>query len=124
MSPPSHGNKYLSPHARRVLLIVGFMLLSVIFFVAFGIIELLPRLHALSLQRTENILQEHFQSRVQFADYEVSLFPRVRLTISGLTLHFKGRMDLLPLFQVNKVFVYGSLTNLLRARPRISLVQL
>jgi hypothetical protein len=124
MSSPSPGNTFLSRHARRALLIVGFMLITAVFLMVFGILELRPRLHALILQRTEQILQERFESRVHFSDYEVSLFPQVRLTISGLVLQYKGRTDLPPLFEVNKISVYGNLTSMLREKPRISLVQL
>ncbi len=120
----SQKNRFLSAHARRALLIVGFMLLTAILFAVFAIVELRPKLHAVILERTENILQEHFESRVQFADYDVSLFPRVRLTISGLVLRYKGRMDLAPLLQADKISIYANLMSLLRAKPRIALVQL
>jgi hypothetical protein len=93
-------------------------------FAVFAIVVLRPKLHAVILERTENILQERFESRVQFADYDISLFPRVRVTISGLVLHYKGRMDLAPLFQVDKISIYANLMSLLRANPRIELVQL
>jgi len=124
MSVLSQKDKFLSAHARRALLIVGFMLLTAIFFVVFAIVELRPKLHAVILERTENILQDRFESRVQFADYDVSLFPRVHVTISGLVLHYKGRMDLAPLLQVDKISIYANLMSLLRANPRIELVQL
>jgi hypothetical protein len=124
MSSTSREKKYLTRHARRALYIVGFVLITVVFFVIFSIVELRPRLHALILQRAEQVLQERFQSHVHFSDYEVSLFPRIRLTISGLVLQYKGRTDLPPLLQVEKVSVYANLTNILRAKPRISLVQL
>ena len=124
MSTISPGRTFLSPHARRALLIVGLMLITGISLVAFGIRELRPRLHALILQRTEEILQERFESRVELSDYEVSLFPRIRMTISGLVLHYKGRTDLPPLIQANKISVYANFTNILRAKPRITLVQL
>ncbi len=124
MSPHLQRKKFLSRHARRALLIVGFMLINVVFFVIFGLVELRPRLHTLVLQRTEQILQERFQSRVHFSDYEVSLFPEVRLAISGLVLQYKGRTDLPPLLQVDKISVYGNLRSMLRAKPQISLVEL
>ena len=114
----------MSAHARRALLIVGILLLNLIFLTIFGFLELRPRLHALVLLRTEQFLQTHFQSRVEFSDYEVSVFPRIHLTITGLILRYKGRTDLPPLMQASRISVYARLSSLLQAKPEIALVQL
>ena len=37
-----------------------------------------PRIHALVRSRTDRILQTHFESKIEFSDFRVSLFPRVR----------------------------------------------
>ena len=74
--------------------------------------------------RTDRILQTHFQSQVQFSDFEVSLFPRVRVTISELVMRHNGRTDIPPLFQIRKVHVYANFLSLLRAKPRVALVVL
>ena len=124
MSSISPEKRFLSRHARRALWVVGFLFATFVFAVLFGLAELRPKLHQLVLQRTGQILQERFQSRVRFSDYDISLFPKVHLTISGLALDYKGRADLPPLIQVRKVSIYGNLRSLLQKKPRISLVQL
>jgi hypothetical protein len=41
---------------------------------------LAPRIHTMVRNRTERILQTHFESKVEFSDFEVSLLPRVHVT--------------------------------------------
>src|SRR5579863_4896355 len=124
MSSPSNGRRVMSSHAKRALLIVGFLLLTAIFIFVVGFLEVRPRLHALVLLRTKQILQTQFQSRVEFSDYDVSVFPRIHLTITGLILRYKGRTDLPPLMQADRISLYASLSSLRKSKPRIALVQL
>jgi hypothetical protein len=101
--------------------------------IIFGVVFLLflitmygvaPRIHTMVRNRTERILQTHFESKVEFSDFEVSLLPRVHLTIAGLVMRHKGRTDIPPLIQVREVSMYANLLSLLRIKPRISFVQL
>jgi hypothetical protein len=89
-----------------------------------AIYGLRPRIHTIVRNRTERILQTHFESEVEFSDFEVSLLPRVHMTIAGLVMRHKGRTDIPPLIQVREVSMYANLLSLLRSKPRISFVQL
>src|SRR5580704_14787361 len=110
---------------RQRAIVVGFVsLLSLVslLLVAIGIHQAGPRIHEIVRDRTAKLLQARFKSQVEFSDFDVSLFPRVQLTISGLVMRHKGRTDIPPLFQIRKVSVYANLMSLLRAKPRITLV--
>jgi hypothetical protein len=82
------------------------------------------RMHAMVRDRTEKILQTHFASKIEFSDFEVSLYPRIHVTISQLVLRHHARTDIPPLIQVRTASVDANLINLLRAKPRIAFVQL
>ena len=82
------------------------------------------RIHTMVRNRTERILETHFESNVEFSDFEVSLLPRVHVTITGLVMRHKGRTDIKPLIQVREVSMYANPLSLLRIKPRISFVQL
>lgn len=96
-------------------------LLLLVVTIAYG---LRPRVKRLLRDHTVRILQTHFASQVEFSDFEVSLFPRARVTINQLVLRHRGRSDVPPLIQVRRVTLSGNLTSLCRAEPRIALVQL
>jgi hypothetical protein len=83
-----------------------------------------PTLHSFVRDRTQKVLQTHFASSVEFADFDVAMFPRLRVTITGLVLRHKGRTDIPPLIEVKTVWMYAQLPELLRPRPYISFVQL
>jgi hypothetical protein len=85
---------------------------------------LAPRIHTMVRNRTERILQTHFESKVEFSDFGVSLLPRVHVTITGLVMRHKGRTDITPMIQVREVSMYATLLSLLRVNPQISFVQL
>src|SRR5271156_5836715 len=87
-------------------------------------ISLRPAMHRLVRERTQKVLATHFASTVDFSDFDVTLFPRLRVTITGLVLRHKGRTDIPPLIQVQTVSMYAQLPELLRPRPYISFVQL
>ncbi|HET7109111.1 MAG TPA: hypothetical protein VFI38_20025 [Candidatus Acidoferrum sp.] len=75
-------------------------------------------------QRVQKILQTHFASNVEFSNFDVSLYPRVRVTIRQLVLRHHGRTDVPPLIQVRAVTMTSSLISLLRAKPRVAFVEL
>lgn len=83
-----------------------------------------PGIHTVVRNRAERTLQTHFESKVEFSDFHVSLFPRVHATITKLVMRHKGRMDIPPLIQVRELSMYANLLGLLRTRPRISFIQL
>jgi len=83
-----------------------------------------PTLHSFVRERTQKVLQTHFASTVEFSDFDVTMFPRLRVTITGLVLRHKGRTDIPPLIEVKTATMYAQLPELLRPRPYISFVQL
>jgi hypothetical protein len=85
---------------------------------------LAPRIHTMVRNRTERILQTHFESKVEFSDFDVSLLPHVHVTISELVMRHKGRTDVPPLIQVREVSMHANLLSLLQIKPRISFMQL
>ena len=87
-------------------------------------ISLGPAMHRFVRDRTQKALAAHFASTVEFSDFDVAMFPRLRVTISGLVLHHKGRTDIPPLIEVKTVSMYAQLPGLLQHRPYISFVQL
>ncbi|HET6932388.1 MAG TPA: AsmA-like C-terminal region-containing protein [Candidatus Acidoferrum sp.] len=98
-----------------------------------GLVVLLPlftltllgsRIRAMVRERSQNILQTHFASNVEFSNFEVSLYPRVRVTIRQLVLRHHGRTDVPPLIQVRAVTMTSNLISLLGAKPRIKSVDL
>jgi hypothetical protein len=105
---------------RKWIIIIGvaFLLLLI---TRFG---LAPKIHIMVRNRTEKILQTHFESKVEISDFEVSLLPRVHVTITGLVMRHKGRTDITPLIQVREVSMYANLLSLLGTKPRISFMQL
>jgi hypothetical protein len=111
-------------YAFRRRWVVVTVLVSCCLLVFIGMRECGPAAHALIRNRAAGFLQTHFQSQVQFSDFEVKLFPVIHVTISGLVMRHNGRTDIPPLFQVSKVSVYANLSNILRRKPRISLVEL
>jgi AsmA-like C-terminal region len=74
--------------------------------------------------RTEAYLRARFQSDVQFTGFDIYLYPRPRVVINGLTLRLKGRTDVPPLIQIQRVSFSASLPDVLRHRYTIEKVQL
>jgi len=85
---------------------------------------LAPKIRNFARTRTEAMLRVHFESDLQFSDFQISLFPRLHVTIRGLVMRHKGRTDIPPLVEVRQVSVYSNLFALLLPKPRISFVQL
>src|SRR5580700_7622373 len=79
-----------------------------------------PNIHNLVRERMQNALATHFASTVEFSDFDVTMFPRMHVTITGLVLRHKGRTDIPPLLEVKTVSMYAQLAGLLQPRPYIS----
>jgi hypothetical protein len=89
-----------------------------------GLVAFAPFIKSQIRSRTEAYLRARFQSEVQFTDFDVHLFPRPRITMDGLTLRLKGRTDVPPLIQIQRVSFSASLPDVLRRRYTIENVEL
>src|SRR6202789_530265 len=74
--------------------------------------------------RTEAYLRARFQSDVQFTSFDIDLYPRPRVIINGLSLRLKGRTDVPPLIQIQRISFTASVPDVLRQRYTIENVQL
>jgi hypothetical protein len=110
---------------RRIVISAVGVVLALLMAAPFVALHILaPKIHAILVDRTEQVLRTHFQSDVEFSDFSVSLRPGVHITITGLVLRHKGRTDIPPLIQVSKVSMYASLRSLLGPKPEIRYVKL
>src|SRR5271165_5666821 len=81
------GRRWQPRFMRRWTFILGLVfLLALLTLYGLG-----PRIHAMVRDRAQEILQTHFASKVEFSNFDVSLYPRVRVTISQLVLRHHGR---------------------------------
>jgi AsmA-like C-terminal region len=83
-----------------------------------------PKLRAMAREEVQEQLQEHFKSSVHFVDFDITFYPRIHVIVYGLVMRHKGRTDIPPLIQVQRVSFYTTLTGLLRDRPEIGVVEL
>jgi hypothetical protein len=104
---------------RWLVVVAALLLVMVITLVAAG-----PFLKSQIRSRTEAYLRARFQSDVQFANFDIDLYPRPRVIITGLTLRLKGRTDVPPLIQIQRVSFSASVPDVLRQRYTIENVQL
>lgn len=79
-----------------------------------------PVLH----ERMVEFLHRDFESDVEIASFDVSVFPWVRVTAGGIVLRHQGRTDVPPLIEIQKVTMDASILGLLRYPPRVGLVRL
>jgi hypothetical protein len=73
-----------------------------------AVYALKPRLHQAIKQRVEAYMQSQFGSSVQYSEFHVALFPRIRMTIDGVVLRHHGRTDIPPLIEIRRIIVYAS----------------
>jgi AsmA-like C-terminal region len=83
-----------------------------------------PTIAVLLRNRIQSSLSEHFQSQVQFSDFDVSVFPMPNATVKGLTLSHHNRKDVPPLIQVDEVFISLHWLGLLGPRLHMTRVDL
>jgi hypothetical protein len=120
MTDPAERSKRSSDLMRKWITIIGVaVLLFLITIFGFSL-----RIHSMVRNRIERTLQTQFESKVEFSDIAISLFPRVHVTITGLVMRHKGRTDITPLIQVREVSMYANLLSLFRIKPQISFMQL
>lgn len=109
---------------RRIVVTVVVVVLAILLITPVIVLHVLaPKIHAILRDRTEQVLREHFASQVEFSDFSVALLPRVEITITGLVMHHKGRTDIPPLIQINKVTMYATLSSLMKPNHEITLVK-
>jgi hypothetical protein len=83
-----------------------------------------PRLKALARERGQLYLKAHLKSSVEFSDFDVSFYPRVRVTIDGLVLRHEGRTDIPPLIEIRRATFDAGIRSLFGHRHEISRVRL
>jgi hypothetical protein len=69
-------------------------------------------------------LKEHYDSDVELDHFNLSFFPRIRATGSGLVLRHKGRTDVPPLISIRQFSVDTGIVGLLRTPKRAGRVRL
>jgi hypothetical protein len=104
---------------RSLSVVLAVLVLGIIALVAFG-----PLIKSQIRSRTEAYLRARFQSDVQFTHFDIALFPRPKITIDGLTLRLKGRTDVPPLVQIQRVWFTATLPDIWRKQYTIENVQL
>lgn len=101
---------------------IALVVLLLAFLIALHVMA--PKLRAEARQETQDYLQARFKSSVHFDDFQVTFYPRVRVSVQGLVLRHQGRTDIPPLIEVRNITFYTSLGSLLRHRPEVELAQL
>jgi len=104
---------------RWLVVVAALLLVILVTLVAAG-----PFIKSKIRSRTEAYLRARFQSDVQFANFDIDLYPRPRVVINGLTLRLKGRTDVPALIQIQRVSFSASVPDVLRRRYTIERVQL
>jgi hypothetical protein len=109
---------------RRIVITAVVTVLAILLITPFVVLHVMaPKIHAILRDRTADFLRTRFQSQVEFSDFSVQLVPRVEITITGLVMHHKGRTDIPPLFQIDKVTMHSTIRSLMKPNPEITLVQ-
>ena len=75
-------------------------------------------------KRVVEFLHQDFESDVEIAWFNVSVFPRVRVTAGGIVLRHQGRTDVPPLIEIERLSMEASIPGLLKHTPRIQQVRL
>jgi hypothetical protein len=82
------------------------------------------RLKAEAKARVQEYLGQHFESDVEFTDFDITLYPLPGATINGLALYHHGHRDLPPLFKIRRVVFNTGLFGLFEKHIHISNVVL
>src|ERR1700721_531201 len=82
--------------SRRSMVIVGAVVALVCLALIAASYALKPTIRRIVRHRVETSLQAQFQSSVQFSDFHIVLFPRVRVIINDLIMRHQGRPDIPP----------------------------
>jgi hypothetical protein len=109
---------------RQWLIVAGCALVLFCASLVAAIYALQPTLHQILRQGVEAYLQSQFRSTVQFSDFYVALFPRLRLTIEGVVMRHEGRTDIPALIEIRKMTVDAGPEAFWGPRHEISRVRL
>jgi AsmA-like C-terminal region len=82
------------------------------------------RLKLAAKARVQEYLGQHFESDVQFTDFDVSLYPLPGATIDGLALYHHGHRDLPPLIKIRRVILHTGVLGLFEEHIHIRSVDL
>jgi hypothetical protein len=83
-----------------------------------------PDLRKLAYERTQGYLAGHFKSTVEFADFQVTLRPRLRVVVSGVVLRHQGRTDIPPLLEIRTLTIDADPGSLMSHHPEVTSVRL
>jgi hypothetical protein len=109
---------------RKWAIIAGIAGLVVCLALAILSYALAPRLKTIAQSAMETYLRDHFHGSVKFSDFDLSVYPRVRVTVSQLQIRHHERADIPALVLVRKVTFDTGILSLLRLRPEIGTVVL
>jgi hypothetical protein len=93
--------------ARYGTIVSAMIVVLIAFFV------LAPRLRCEVRDRTQQYLAARFQSDVQIRDFDIALFPRIRIAVDGIVLRLHGRTDVPPLIEIDRLSFDANLCGLL-----------
>ena len=105
----------------RKWIVAGVVALLVLLMTAFLTV---PTLHGFVREHTQEMLQTYCGSAVESPEIDVTMFPRLRMIITGLVLRHKGRTDIRSLIEVKAVSMCAQPPELLGPAPYISFVLL
>ena len=108
----------------RKLLIATAVILGLVVVAIVAAFAFRPQIHSIAREQMRKVLETHFASKVEFSDFDITMFPRIHVTVTGLVLRHKGRTDIPPLIEIREVSAYANVLKLFRHKPQISFVQL
>ncbi len=74
--------------------------------------------------RTISTLEQHFKGHVEFADLQISLYPKIVFRGDGLTVRQNGRTDVPPLIHVQRFWTEVAIGDLLRRTHHVGKITL
>jgi hypothetical protein len=86
---------------------------TVIGLAAIGLAILGLRISPIIRAKAIQTLEERYQSKVEIADLQVSLFPRVSVTGNGLLFYHHGRRDVPPMIKISRFTAHAHVSELL-----------
>ena len=89
-----------------------------------GLSILASRISPMARERVVKLLQEKYQSQVDLKDLKISFFPRVRVTGTGLVMHYRNRTDLPPFVNIKSFSADAEIGALLGDTKRVSQLRL
>jgi hypothetical protein len=112
------------PLRKRLLIAVAVVAVLLTGFYVICLKIIAPRLSESARQRTEQYLSERFKSTVQIADFHLTLLPRIRVVVDGISLRHNGRTDIPPLIEIRKATFGANWAGLLGRKVDINLIRL